>query len=252
MRELEQEDVCDMEVNLAEVRWQESDAKVFNALAQELETVALCLPVDEEDEDMNMRDDDRRDGYGGEEQVPLEDGEQRDGWMANMEDGEQRYGSVPEREVHSRQDVERVKRALRNLLTKLRHPGAKEKIRVVKHGRASELAIQEAGRKHCDICDENVQPTLPRPTVPRQVLDFNERIGLDILSLPHWRAATRSVKCLKHCVSRDPVLDDHTTVVWNDGLGRESGVPTRLAAMGTPSQNKLSLTPLKKTCRTSS
>ena len=54
MRELNQEDMCDMEVNLAEVRWQESDAKVFNALAQELETVALCLPVEEEDEDVNM------------------------------------------------------------------------------------------------------------------------------------------------------------------------------------------------------
>ena len=31
-----------------------------------------------------------------------------DGSMANMEDGEQRDGSVPEPEVHSRQDVERA------------------------------------------------------------------------------------------------------------------------------------------------
>ena len=49
---------------------------------------------------------------------------------------------------------------------------------------------------HCDICAENVQPKLPRPAIPRQVLDFNERVGLDILSLPHWSDATRSVKCL--------------------------------------------------------
>ena len=49
---------------------------------------------------------------------------------------------------------------------------------------------------HCDICAENAQPKLPRPAIPRQVLDFNERVGLDILSLPHWSDATRSVKCL--------------------------------------------------------
>ena len=81
---------------------------MLNALAQESKRVAECLPVEEEDEGVNVRDDDRRDGFGGEEQVPLEDAEQRDGSMGNMEDGEQRDGSVPEREVHSRQDVERA------------------------------------------------------------------------------------------------------------------------------------------------
>ena len=35
MRELKQEDMCNMEVDLTEVRWQESDAKVLNAVAQE-------------------------------------------------------------------------------------------------------------------------------------------------------------------------------------------------------------------------
>ena len=59
VRELEQKDVCDM-VDLAEVSWQESDAKELNTRAQELETVAECLPVDEEEGDVNMRDDDRR------------------------------------------------------------------------------------------------------------------------------------------------------------------------------------------------
>ena len=99
-------------------------------------------------------------------------------------------------EVHSRHEVERVKRALRKLHTNLGHPGVKEMVRVLKHGRASELAIQEARRMHCDICAENVQPKLPRPATPRQVLNFNERVGLDILSLPQWSVSTRSVKCL--------------------------------------------------------
>ena len=45
VRELEQEDVCDMEVGLAEVRWQESDTEVLNAFAQDLETPVECLPT---------------------------------------------------------------------------------------------------------------------------------------------------------------------------------------------------------------
>ena len=35
----------------------------------------------------------------------------------------------------------------------------------------------------CDVCAETLQLKLPRPAVPRQVLDFNERLGLDIVSL---------------------------------------------------------------------
>ena len=38
MREIQQQDVCGMEVDLADVMWQESDAIVWNTLAHELET----------------------------------------------------------------------------------------------------------------------------------------------------------------------------------------------------------------------
>ena len=122
-----------------------------------------------------MRDDEHRDESDVEEQAPMEEGGEHD-------------GAAPEGEVHSRHDVERVKRALRGLHTNLGHPGVKEMV-------ASKLAIQEARRMHCDICAENVQPKLPRPANPRQVLDFNERVGLDILSCFIGDAA-RSVKCL--------------------------------------------------------
>ena len=67
---------------------------------------------------------------------------------------------------------------------------------------------------HCDICAENVQPNLPRPAIPRQVPDFNERVGLDILT--HWSDATGSVKCLK-IVCHGTVSDDHSAVVGDDG-----------------------------------
>ena len=183
-RELEQEDVCDMDFDLAEVRWQESDVEMLNVFAQDLETAVECLPAREVgDEDVNMRGDEHDDGSDVEEQVPMEEGGEHD-------------EAAPEGEVHSRHDVERVKRALRRLHTNLGHQGVKEMVRVLKHGRASELAVQEARRMHCDICTENVQPKLPRRAIPRQVLDFNERVRLDILSFLHWSDATRSVKCL--------------------------------------------------------
>ena len=113
-----------------------------------------------------------------------------------MTDGEQRDGSVAEHAGHSKRDLERVKKALMRIHVNLGHPGVKELIRVLKHGRESELAIQEARRMRCDFCAENVQPKPPRPAVSCQVLDFNERLGLDILSLPHWEGFTKSVKCL--------------------------------------------------------
>ena len=41
-----------MEVDLAEVRWQESDIEMLNAFARDLETAVECLLADEdEDED---------------------------------------------------------------------------------------------------------------------------------------------------------------------------------------------------------
>ena len=44
-----------MEVDLAEVMWQESDAIVWNTLAHKLETVVGCLHAEEDDvEDMEM------------------------------------------------------------------------------------------------------------------------------------------------------------------------------------------------------
>ena len=130
-----------------------------------------------------MPSDERRDESEGEEQAPMEDEEQRD-------------GSVAEHEGQSKQDLERVKKALMKLHTNLGRPGVKEMVSVLKHGRASELAIQEARRMRCDVCAENVQPKLHPRAIPRQVLDFNERLGLDILSLPHWKGVTKSVICL--------------------------------------------------------
>ena len=108
--------MCDMEVDLAEVRWQESDVEMLNVFAQDPETAVECLPVEEdEDEDVNVRGDEHHDGSDVEEQVPMEEGGEQD-------------EAAPEREDHSRHDVERVKRALRKLHTNLGHPRVKEMV----------------------------------------------------------------------------------------------------------------------------
>ena len=112
------------------------------------------------------------------------------------------------------------------------NPGVKELIHVCRHGRASELAIQEARRMRCDVCAGNVLLKLPRSEVPRQVLDFNERPGLDMLSLPHWKGFTKSVKCLNIVCRGIFVSDDHTALVGNDCSGSAASLPRRLAALG--------------------
>ena len=66
---------------------------------------------------------------------------------------------------------------------------------------------------HCDICAENVQPKLPRPAIPRQVLDFNERVGLDILSLHSLERCNEIGEMFEYCVSWNSVSDDHSIVV---------------------------------------
>ena len=83
IKELKQQDLCDMEVDLAEVMWQEADASLWSTLAHELETVSECLPAKEEEgEDAEMPSDDRRNESEGERQAPMEDEKQRDGSVA--------------------------------------------------------------------------------------------------------------------------------------------------------------------------
>ena len=63
MRKIQQQDVCDMEDDLAQVMWQESDAIVWNTLAHEMETVIEGLPAEEDVvKDIEMSGGEFRDG----------------------------------------------------------------------------------------------------------------------------------------------------------------------------------------------
>ena len=73
-----------MDVDLAEVMWQESDAFVWNTLAHGLETVVECQPAEEDDvADIEMSDGELRHGSEGEEQEPMErmEGSVMDPWQ---------------------------------------------------------------------------------------------------------------------------------------------------------------------------
>ena len=118
MRELKQQGVCDMEFGQVEVMWQEADASLWSTLAHEQKTVAEICQVMNVVMNLKVKDTDR--------------------WRMKS-------SVVAEQEGHSKQDPERVKKALtKKIHTNLGHPGEKEMVRVLKHGRASELAIQKA------------------------------------------------------------------------------------------------------------
>ena len=93
---------------------------------------------------------------------------------------------------------------------------------------------------HCDICAENVQPKLPRPAIPRQVLDFNERRPghFEFASLV-W--CNEIGEMFEYRVSWNSVPDDHSAVVGDDGSGCETCAPRRLASGGHVIPNKLFL-----------
>ena len=126
-----------------------------------------CLPAEEEErEDVDMPSDDRRGESKGERQAPMEDGEQRD-------------GSVAEQEVHSKQDLERVKKSVQKTPYQPGTPWSEGNGPRVET-RSSFGVGNPTQRMHCDVCAENVQPKLHRPAIPRQVLDFNDSMNVQV------------------------------------------------------------------------
>ena len=147
----------------------------------------------------------------------MEGGEERDRSMAHVVGCEQRDGSVPE-------VVKRVKKALRKFLFYLRQSEADVMMCGLIYDCASKLAIKKIRRMCCDIYAVNMQLELLRSAVSLHVMDYNEHIGLVILSLLHWRDAARSASCLDLVCHRGPIPFDHAAELWCDGRGDEAGL----------------------------
>ena len=109
---------------------------------------------------------------------------------------EARDGLSQEVPSASRNDIRRLQAAVRRLHTKLCHPRVQDMIRVLQHGRSSKLACAEARKLQWDICAQDVQPKIPRPSITTHFVDFKKRVDLDSLSLPQWQNNAWSVKDL--------------------------------------------------------
>ena len=67
-----------------------------------------------------------------------------------------------------------------------RSPKTRELLRVLRHSRASDLALERAAALECPVCANQRRPAAPLPANASQAAEFNERVGLDIKYLPGW------------------------------------------------------------------
>ena len=99
---------------------------------------------------------------------------------------------------------------------------------MLKHGRASELASQNA---RCDVFAEN--GATKTSTSCSQVLDFNEGLGFAHFEFTPLGRFHKICEMSERCVSRYLVSDDHAALVGNDCIGSAASLPRRLRALGT-------------------
>ena len=85
--------------------------------------------------------------------------------------------------------------ALKRLHTNLGHPSTREFLRVLKHSKASQEAINAAKNFQCSVCDNNRQPTSALPAKTTRVQQFNQKVGLDIKYLDGWQP-NQQVPCV--------------------------------------------------------
>eukprot|EP00435_Cladocopium_sp_Y103_P001293 s456_g1.t1 len=84
-------------------------------------------------------------------------------------------------------DPEKVKQSLMKLHRNLGHPSNSDLVRILKHGQASDLAVQLARELSCDFCTARKPPTVPNPGKVSTVTEFNQRVGLDVKYLDGWK-----------------------------------------------------------------
>lgn len=77
----------------------------------------------------------------------------------------------------------------------LGHPSNADLVRVLKHGQASDEALELARHLECDFCKSHAKPKTPFPSQVNRVLEFNRQIGLDVKHLKGWKP-NQKVKAL--------------------------------------------------------
>ena len=99
---------------------------------------------------------------------------------------------VAEQEAASDDEIKRV---LTRLHQNLGHPSQQEFIRVLRHGQASQKALELASKLSCDLCQSRKPPAVPNPAQVSQVTVFNHKIGIDVKNLNGWKV-NQKIKAL--------------------------------------------------------
>ena len=76
---------------------------------------------------------------------------------------------------------------IQKLHKNLGHPSNADLVRILKHGQASEEALQIARNLECSFCQSHAKPKTPFPSQVNRVLEFNRQIGLDVKHLKGWK-----------------------------------------------------------------
>ena len=92
-------------------------------------------------------------------------------------------------------DEEAMMGALKKLHKNLGHPSHADLVRVLKHGQASEKALELARIFSCDFCKAQIRPHVPLPAQTSRATQFNQRVGIDVKYLPGWKI-NQKVKAL--------------------------------------------------------
>ena len=81
---------------------------------------------------------------------------------------------------------EQMLASLHKLHTNLGHPPNPVLVRVLKHGGASQAALDLARELTCEVCEAQKQPKPAPLAQTHRVTEFNRRVGLDVKYLPGW------------------------------------------------------------------
>ena len=110
--------------------------------------------------------------------------------LAAEEESDAPQGNAPDAEGSE----SKVKQALAKLHRNLGHPSTSDftrilrhSTRILRHSRASDKAIELAGKLQCTVCMNHQQPKSALPANVPHSMEFNEHVGLDVKYLRGWK-----------------------------------------------------------------
>ena len=82
---------------------------------------------------------------------------------------------------------EELLKVIDKLHRNLGHPPNHDLVRILKHGQASEKAMELARKFTCNFCQSRVKPHVPLPAKSSRPQEFNQSLGIDVKYLNGWK-----------------------------------------------------------------